>query len=103
MEEKEKRLFPFPPSPPEAPKFSEMIPKLGEVAGEPIRGVLGDKGPGKIAGDVITGALGVADSLVIGATKAIDSVVEAVDKTRKRGKRTMEILIEEFKREHGLE
>lgn len=66
---------------PKPPKVSDKLPRFKENVEGVVKDILGEKGAGKIVGDVVSGAVGVADSVVLGVTKTIEGVVEGIDKT----------------------
>jgi hypothetical protein len=70
------------PTLPEPPKVSEKLPRLKEKVEGPMKEVLGEKGPGKIIGDIVTSVLGVGDSVVVGVTKTVEGILEIPSKRR---------------------
>ena len=66
---------------PSPPKISDLPPTLREKVEPGIKEILGEKGIGKIVGDVVGGIFGIGDSVVKGVTKTADSVVEGIDKS----------------------
>jgi len=65
----------------EPPTLSDKVPRMGEKVAPIVKDTLGDRGVGKVIGDVVGDVLTVADSVVVGAVRIGETLPKTVHRT----------------------